>query len=280
MRMGVIISTYNSPAWLEKVLWGYEAQSDSDFDLIIADDGSGLETADLIESFRNRGRLRLRHVWHADAGFRKTEILNRAIEQTDSDYLMISDGDCVPRSDVVAFHKRAARPSHFLSAGYFKLTRPVSNALSEKDIRSGRAFEHSHLRKLGQPLRWKNLRIASPGWLAHAMNALTPTTASWNGAQSSAFRADLIKVNGFDTRMRYGGLDRELGERLLNAGVTGIQVRYSAIMLHLDHDRGYENPETWARNNEIRRQTRDSGRVRTEFGIVDETKRSVNRRAA
>ncbi len=266
-KMGVILTTYNSPAWLEKVLWGYEAQSDAEFETIIADDGSGDETRDLIERFRRRGRLTLRHVWHADNGFRKTEILNRAIEQTDCDYLMFSDGDCIPRRDVIRIHKRRARPGRFLSAGYFKLTRSVSRAISEADVRSGRAFEHAFLRRAGQPWSFKNLRLMTGPFAAETLNRLSPTAASWNGAQSSTWRATLLRVNGFDTRMRYGGLDRELGERLMNAGVRGIQIRYTAICLHLDHDRGYENAETWARNNAIREHTRSSGLTRTEFGI-------------
>ncbi|WP_168566752.1 glycosyltransferase family 2 protein [Crateriforma spongiae] len=271
MRMGVIISTYNSPQWLQKVLWGYECQTDGDFDTIIADDGSGSETRRLVDDFRQRGRLNLHHVWHTDDGFRKTEILNRAIEQNDCDYLMLTDGDCVPRRDVVALHKSMARPGHYLSAGYFKLTRPVSHAIGQADIESGRAFTHRFLRDAGQPLRWKNARIAAPAAIGRLMNRMTPTVASWNGAQSSTWKSDLIAANGFDTRMQYGGEDRELGERLVNAGMKGIQIRYTAICLHLDHDRGYVTKEMWANNDRIRQQTKVSGRTRTPWGIVDDS---------
>jgi len=49
MKLSVIMTTYNSPLWLEKVLWGYSVQSHRDFEIIIGDDGSTRETADLIE---------------------------------------------------------------------------------------------------------------------------------------------------------------------------------------------------------------------------------------
>jgi glycosyltransferase involved in cell wall biosynthesis len=39
--ISVILSTYNAPKWLEKSLWGYAMQSDRDFEVVIADDGSG-----------------------------------------------------------------------------------------------------------------------------------------------------------------------------------------------------------------------------------------------
>ncbi len=45
MKMSVILSTYNAPQWLEKVIWGYAVQTHQDFELVIADDGSKLETA-------------------------------------------------------------------------------------------------------------------------------------------------------------------------------------------------------------------------------------------
>ena len=88
----MVITTYNSPAWLGKVLTGYENQSDSDFRVIIADDGSTDETRQLIDSFRERGFLTIDHVWHEDDGFRKCQILNKAIRETDCDYLIFTDG--------------------------------------------------------------------------------------------------------------------------------------------------------------------------------------------
>ena len=71
----VIISTYNQPLWLEKVLWGYEAQNCLDFEIIIADDGSGIETREVINTFKSKSQLKINHVWHEDNGFQKTKIL-------------------------------------------------------------------------------------------------------------------------------------------------------------------------------------------------------------
>lgn len=42
----------------------------------------------------------------------------------------------------------------------------------------------------------------------------------------------------------------EFGERLVNCGITGLQIRYSAICLHLDHARGYINQKAWDRNRD------------------------------
>ena len=77
-----------------------------------------------------------------------------------------------------------------------------------------------------------------------------------------------MAVNGFDERMQYGGQDRELGERLFNLGIKSKQIRYSAVCIHLDHKRGYKTPETMAKNQAIRKHTRDSKTPWTPFGII------------
>ncbi len=267
MKFGVIITTYNSPLWLEKVLWGYENQTDPDFEVIIADDGSSDETKQLLEKMKRRQRLNILHVWHRDDGFRKTEILNKAIVATESDYLMFTDGDCIPRNDTIEVHKRYAKKEGFCSAGYFKLSTPVSKLINEGHILSGNIFNYQWLLKNGQPKTSKALKLTAKGFWQSILNTLTPTKATWNGANSSAYKEDILSVNGFDERLQYGGLDREMGERMENKGIKGIQIRYSSICLHLDHKRGYESPEIWAKNKEIRDKVNSNKLTWTEFGI-------------
>jgi GT2 family glycosyltransferase len=84
------------------------------------------------------------------------------------------------------------------------------------------------------------------------LDHLTPTGATFNGHNAAVWREDLIRVNGFDERLEWGGLDRELGERLEHAGVRGMQLRHRALVVHLDHGRGYKRPEAIARNRAIR----------------------------
>ncbi|GGX70391.1 glycosyltransferase family 2 protein [Saccharospirillum salsuginis] len=266
--LGVVITTYNSPLWLERVLTGYECQTDTDFETIIADDGSGEETRALIERFRARSRLRIRHVWHEDDGFRKTEILNKAIAQTEADYLIFTDGDCIPRADFIAVHRREARPNTFLSGGYLKLTMPVSLAITAEDIQAQHPFSRDWLVARGQPRNHKLWKLVESARMAAWLSRLTPTKATWNGMNSSTWRSDLLAVNGFDERMQYGGLDRELGERLWNHGLTSKQIRYQAICVHLDHKRGYAKPEIWERNYALRKEVRSTGRDWTPFGLA------------
>jgi glycosyltransferase involved in cell wall biosynthesis len=251
-QIGVVVTTYNAPRWLEKVLVGYEQQTFRDFRTIVADDGSGDDTRALIDAFAERSALTIDHVRHEDLGFRKCTILNKAIARTSCDYLIFTDGDCIPEPDFVATHRRLATPGTFLSGGYVKLTMEVSEAIGEQDIRSGAIFDRRWLIDRGQPRTRALWKLSRTPFLERLLNALTPTTATWNGMNSSTWRRDLLAVNGFNEEMLYGGLDRELGERLWNYGQRSKQIRYSTVCLHLDHARGYSRPEIWNRNRAIR----------------------------
>lgn len=269
-QMGVVITTYNSPEWLHWVLTGYGCQTDTQFRIIIADDGSTDTTRTLIEEHQSKGQLTIEHVWHQDQGFRKCAILNKAIAQTDCDYLIFTDGDCIPRADFIATHRAMAEENTFLSGGYVKLTMPVSEAIAEDDITTGRLFDRHWLVQHGQPNTHKLNKLTDKAWMRTLFNHITPTKATWNGMNSSTWRKHLMAVNGFNEDMQYGGLDRELGERLWNLGLKSKQIRYSAICLHLDHPRGYAKPEIWAKNNAIRAQVKKTGNQWTDNGIVKE----------
>src|SRR5687768_6060197 len=268
MKVSVIISTYNSPEWLKKVLWGYECQTYKNFEIIVADDGSGETTRNVIEEFKRSSTLTIVHLWQEDRGFQKSEILNKAIEASSCDYLIFSDGDCIPRKDFVEVHVKNARIGHFLSGGYFMLPMQTSKAITEKHIASGKAFNALWLMQNGVPKTYKALKLVCKGWLKNFLNAVTPTRATWNGHNSSGWKKDIISVNGFNEQMQYGGQDRELGERLVNKGISGLQIRYSAVCLHLDHKRGYKTAESINKNKNIRKETRQLKKTWTEFGIV------------
>lgn len=269
MKTAVIVSTYNQPRWLEKTLWGYAVQDTADFDIYVADDGSGPETLAVIETARASFGDRLHHVWHEDAGFRKCEILNRAIVAAEADYLIFTDGDCIPRADFVRTHVTNAEPLRFLSGGVIWLPRPLSERLTEEDIRTGRLAEANWLAAHGWPAGRDRLRLIPYPTASTALDLLTTTKPTFNGHNASVWREALFQVNGFDAEMGYGGLDRALGERLTNLGLRGKQVRHRAICFHLDHDRPYRDPVVVARNREIRRHIRSSGDIRATRGISE-----------
>ncbi|TXB64144.1 glycosyltransferase family 2 protein [Phaeodactylibacter luteus] len=267
LRFSVIISTYNQPEWLHKVLCGYEHQTYPHFEILVADDGSGPETKAVVEAHQSRGKNRIRHVWHEDNGFQKTAILNKATVAAAFEYLLFTDGDCIPRADFLATHAHFAKPGYFLSGGYCKLPMQLSKAITEEDIAAQRCFSPSWLKERGLKNRSALRKLRAKGWKAALLDWATPTNASFNGCNTSVWKADVMAVNGADERMQYGGEDRELGERLFNYGIQSRQIRHRAVLAHLDHARGYATQESIDRNEAIRKETRKNRTVRTAYGI-------------
>jgi glycosyltransferase involved in cell wall biosynthesis len=269
MRTSVILSTYNQPRALELSLWGFAAQAVRDFEVVIADDGSRPDTAALVEEMRARTGLPLVHVWHEDRGFRKTEILNRAILAARGEYLIFSDGDCIPRRDFVAVHLAHARPGRFLSGGYLKLPAAVSAAITADDVRAGRHADLAWLRERGWRPGRHALRLVRSPALAAALDAVTTTKPHWKGNNASTWKEACVRVNGFDLDMGYGGEDRAFGERLRNAGLEAKLIRFRAPTMHLDHPRPYQDPEVVRHNRAIVRRIRDDRETRARFGIAE-----------
>ncbi|MBZ9652907.1 glycosyltransferase family 2 protein [Psychroflexus montanilacus] len=267
MKVSVIISTYNSPKWLEKVLWGYSVQTFKDFEIIIADDGSTSKTKQLLDVIKNKTQLSITHVWHKDEGFQKTRILNKAILASQTDYCIFTDGDCIPRKDFVEAHMSHRKQRKFLSGGHFPLSKELSNLITKQDIISQNCFDINWLKNQGLITSFKNVKLTKNREVAKLMNFITTTKATWNGGNASAWKEDILAVNGFDERMKYGGEDREFGERLVNHGIYPLRVRYFAICVHLEHERGYVNEEAWEINNKIRQITNKENIIKTLHGI-------------
>lgn len=264
--VGVVVSTYNQPTMLRLCLEALACQSHRADEIIIADDGSTQATAEVVKQFA--ARLPIKHIWHEDRGFRKTEILNRAVMAATADYLIFIDQDLLARNDFISRHYRAARPDRFVSGGAVKITEQLSSLITEQDIRRGLIWQKKWIVSHGMPWNRKMNKLSENKLYCRLMNNITPTHATWNGGDSSTWREAIIQANGFDTRMRYGAEDREFGTRLENAGLSGIQRRYGLALIHLYHTRPYVNDADWAENRRIWRETKQTGRTVTDHGIA------------
>lgn len=266
-KISVVLSTYNSEEWLKKVLWGFQCQTFKDFEVVVADDGSGPKTKALLDELEKKVDYSIVYVWQEDDGFQKSRILNKAVVASNAEYIVMTDGDCIPREDFLEVHHINKAKGYFISGGYYMLPMGISKLITLEDIENQNCFDIDWLLANGLKKTFKNKKLTAKGFMSKLLNRVTPTNASWNGHNASGWKEDILAVNGFDERMQYGGQDRELGERLFNYGVKSKQLRYSAVCVHLDHKRGYKTPESIAKNKAIRKEVRMNNTVRTPYGI-------------
>ncbi len=267
----LILSTYNNPRSLGLCLASVRAQTVTVGGICIADDGSGPDTAAVIRAFQSANPdLPLRHVWHPDQGFEKGQILNKAIQSSQAAFLIFIDGDVLIHPEFVARHLAMARPGRFATGSLIRLDAQATQAVTPTLVAQGTVFDRAWLRpnraidRFGTWLKTMPLPFA----VQAALDRLTPVRRALCGANWSAFRADVLRVNGYNETIKYGGQDKELGIRLENAGVRGRHLRYTAPLVHLDHPRGYADPEKMRRHKAMIKAARKSGLKWTPSGLV------------
>jgi glycosyltransferase involved in cell wall biosynthesis len=235
VKTAVIVTTYNRPDALAAALAGYQAQKDDAFELVIADDGSTGATREVVATFKKTARFPVQHVWHEDLGFRAAAIRNRALAATQADYIIFTDGDCVPPPYFVARQKRLAEPGWFVAGNRTLL----SATFTERVLRE-RIPIHAWTRAQwlaawarGDINRWLPLiNLPDGGFRKRAPQR-------WEGVKTcnlAAWRSDLIRVNGLDETYSGWGLeDSDLVIRLLHAGIKHKSARFAAPVFHLWH---------------------------------------------
>ena len=143
----------------------------------------------------------------------------------------------------------------------------MSKFITNEDIITGNCFNVKWLKAIDSLGFSNTLKLGANRLVSRFLDVISPTNPSFNNCNSSGFKSDMIAINGYDERMKYGGPDREFGERLDNYGVKGKQIRHKAIVLHLDHARGYKTPESLAANLAIRKEVKMKNIKITPFGI-------------
>lgn len=235
--ISIIIATYNRPDALEAVLRACFAQTDTDFEIIIADDGSAHNTRQTIARLKPQSPVPLCHVWQEDLGFRLARIRNLGTQASSGEYLIFLDGDCVPQRDFVARHRMLAEPGYLVCGSRILLSEQLTRAALG-------ATPGLDLQRLGW---WATLRYRLRGdlnkilqlWLSWPDLWRRQRHFSWRrikGCNLGFWRSDLYRVNGFDESfLGWGHEDADVVVRLFNAGVLRKDGAFATEVLHLWH---------------------------------------------
>lgn len=244
--ISVVITTYNRPDALTAVVEACFAQDDMDFELIIADDGSGHNTAQAVAALQARAPVPLRHVWQEDLGFRAARARNLGTLEARGDYIVFLDGDCVPQRNFISQHRKLARRGYLVQGSRILLDEQATGQvlgqradLHALDTRTKLAWRRSGALNKVLPLL---LTLPDLGRARHRF--------SWRRIKScnlAVWRADLERVNGFDESfLGWGHEDADLVLRLFHAGVMRKDGAFATEVFHLWHS---DNPRDQASSN-------------------------------
>lgn len=271
MRLSVIVTTYNRCDALNAVLGALTRQrglDNTEWEVLVADDGSTTETASLITAWQTEFAVPLRHVWQEDEGFRAAAIRNKAAAQASGNYIIFLDGDCIPLADFVSRHLYLAEQGWAVAGSRILLSESFTPAL------------------LAAPAPWSILDWTTTQWRqAVRERQANKAVAAWRlplgflrklcakrwqrvrTCNLGLWRDDLLRINGFDEVFSgWGYEDSELAVRLIHAGIRIKDGRFAVPVLHLwhnDNDRSHR-PENWQRFQT----TLDSKPTRAAHGIA------------
>ena len=266
MKIAVIATTYNRPDALAAVLEGYLAQDDRSFELYIADDGSTADTAQVVSAYKARADFDIHHIWQENKGFRAAAIRNRAVARTQADYIVFSDGDCIPVPYFVSRHRKLAEAGWFVAGNRVLLSKAFTRSTLENKL----------------PIHIWNLGKWFGAWMHGDINRFLPLLSlpdfsaarkfimnRWQGVKTcnlAAWRKDLLTVNGLDETYSGWGLeDSDLVVRLLRAEIKHKSARFAAPVLHLWH--GENDRSQFAENQRRFDEVLHSEHTRAVLGI-------------
>jgi len=229
MNITLIVTTYNWKKALDLVLQSVARQTVMPDEIIVADDGSRPDTAELVAKWAQRLPVPVQHLWQEDSGFRVSRSRNRAIAAAKGDYIVIADGDMVLNAHFIEDHKRAARRGFFIQ-GVRLITGPRSGKRMLDDNILDLGFLSADVRRRRHTIRNRFL-----SWLVFQRTHTNQKAI--RSCNQAYWRNDLLKVNGFDEAMTgWGREDNDIAERLYNIGVRRKNLKFAALAIHLHHN--------------------------------------------
>ena len=259
MKLAVIVSTYNRPDTLGKVLDGLFDQTIAPDEILIADDGSDENSRQVVKGYLRRSVLPIKYIWHEDQGFRLAEIRNKAILQSVSDYLVLLDGDCIPNKYFIEDHRNLAQKGCFFQGKRVIVNKKLSPRFTRQDANSFKVLV-KHLMTGNVSNGHHFFRIPFKA-IYYGTNL-----SGIRGCNMGFFKNDLHAVNGFNQAFfGWGKEDSELVVRLYKYGLRRKEHPFRAICYHLWHEQNERN--NLNENERLLVQTIQSGEYYCESGL-------------
>lgn len=236
IKISIIVATYNWPKALNLCLQSLVKQTDSNYEIIVADDGSGLSTQKIIDEIRTNYLFPIKHVWQEDDGCRKTRIANKAIEVSEGSYLVFIDGDCIAQPDFIHQHRKLAQENCMTTGSRVLLSEKLTRELLSKE-------------------QWDFIKFKNnlfKFWLTRDINKILQLLfkrgdGNWRnfdrffwkrikGCNMACWKSDAIAINGFDESLvGWAHEDADFVFRLEHSGIQRKSGAWATEVIHLYH---------------------------------------------
>ncbi|PNH90096.1 glycosyltransferase [Vibrio diazotrophicus] len=261
-KIEVIMAAYNNVRDMRLVFEGYLRQENKDFTICITDDGSGPEVKALVDVYASLG-LSIRYLWQEDEGYRRALALNRAIESSTAQYIVMTDNDCIPSRYFIEDYHQLLAENTMLFGRRVDLYEPASNLIRNHTI-SLDAMESPTwllIQAMKKGLKRPEMGIRFPSFI---FNLLNRKKRGAIGANLAVPRVALLAVNGFDADYEgYGMEETDLVWRLEQAGVIAKTVLSRCALFHLYHKEKAQSCKAM----EMFKHKRECGRIECINGI-------------
>lgn len=263
----VIISFYNKLDFLKLLFAGFEMQTEKDFEIIIADDGSREEVVSELQGMIRNTPLKVTHLWQEDKGFRKNMILNKAVVASKSDYLIFVDGDCIPHNEFVNEHILNKKENVCFTGRRVNLSEKVTSLLTVEKLKK-RFIERNILNLFIDQMLFRASDVEKGLYFKNSLirNWVNSKKRGLIGCNYSIHKADLLKINGFDERYELPsvGEDTDVQFRLELMGIKISSLNNIAVQYHLYH-KSLERPQ---QNFDLFEKVKNAKEPFTPFGIT------------
>ncbi len=234
--ISILLATYNWPQALKLCLESLATQTDSHFEIIIADDGSTESTKQVIDQIKLTFPVSITHLWQDDQGFRKTKILNQAIAAAHGDYLVFLDSDCIVQPDFVARHRALAQKGYLVTGSRVLLNEKFTQQLLTWPKWDFQRFCSGLISErlsggINKYLPFK-IKLGNGSWRDYKKFV-------WRrikGCNMACWKADAEAINGFDeTLTGWGHEDADFVFRLQRHHIVRKSGSWATEVLHLFH---------------------------------------------
>lgn len=231
MKASLIVYIKNNAKTLPLLVEALKQQTEKDFEVIFAQDGCNEQVIKILREIEEEQTLSITHLFHEEESYKREAMLNRAIVEAKSDYLIFIEEGAIPHHKFIEEHIRLSRYGKVVAAKTVELSNELFSDVTLQMVSSKRV----HTYMLGKAIRGKvknstELFRITNGFMRHFM--LSDVWQGLSSANFSLYKEDILSVNGFDERfdVKSEESDFDLEVRLMQQGVFTKEERQIATL--------------------------------------------------